>query len=602
MKNKLTYYALILFELIFLFLPYSVNDIFRMIPIRLLACVIFVGIYFIERIFLKGTYRRINKILAILFSLFILLSSLSLIVTTSKMTTIYTILKFLFYGLTFYAIYTSDFSKEQYKKLFKIFLIASSLLMLYGIITYIFNFNLNYNGIYKYHGAKGRIYTTFNNPIYYGMFCIIFFITLLYILLEKNNMNKRWFVFPMLFLTTINIYLTFTRSTYMLAYVSIFFILLFNINKIKKLYKIFLMIIIFFIISFLLVPGSFAVTESAIIQLVPSKILKIFHVEKVNDNEYEVKIDEDNDYVYIGTNNNEIVDGSMLTRSEFKKLAKRVIKDNRYLGVGLGAYKNYLEVEKNHQKYISGKFGYPHNNYLHILVETGIFTFIIFLLILIYVVLVYCYQYLKTRKKGYLYLLVSWICVILLCFYESLFYDSQIIPIYIVVTVLLFKHIEFDEIEKSKKVMFISSSGGHLTQLLKLKELFDCYDYVLITEKTDVTMDMKEQYQLEYLKYGSRKYIVKYLFVSVCNCVKSLILFLKYNPNVIVTTGTHTAVVMCYLGWMFKKKVIYIESFAKSKSPTLSGRLVYPIATTFIVQWESMLKVYPKAKYFGGIY
>ena len=38
-----------------------------------------------------------------------------------------------------------------------------------------------------------------------------------------------------------------------------------------------------------------------------------------------------------------------------------------------------------------------------------------------------------------------------------------------------------------KKVMFISSKGGHLTQLLQLKELFKEYEYVLITEKTDVT-------------------------------------------------------------------------------------------------------------------
>jgi len=34
-----------------------------------------------------------------------------------------------------------------------------------------------------------------------------------------------------------------------------------------------------------------------------------------------------------------------------------------------------------------------------------------------------------------------------------------------------------------KKVMFISSVGGHLTQLLKLKQIFLNYDYILITEK-----------------------------------------------------------------------------------------------------------------------
>lgn len=153
-----------------------------------------------------------------------------------------------------------------------------------------------------------------------------------------------------------------------------------------------------------------------------------------------------------------------------------------------------------------------------------------------------------------------------------------------------------------KKVMFISSVGGHLTQLLELKNIFSEYNYILVTEKTDVTIDMKSKYKMEYLKYGSRKYLLKYLFIFGFNILKSIYLFFKYRPNVIVTTGTHTAVPMCYLGWIFRRKVIYIESFAKRTSPTLTGRLVYPIATVFVVQWESMLKFYPKAQHWGSIY
>lgn len=50
------------------------------------------------------------------------------------------------------------------------------------------------------------------------------------------------------------------------------------------------------------------------------------------------------------------------------------------------------------------------------------------------------------------------------------------------------------------------------------------------------------------------------------------------------------------------KKLIYIESFAKVTSPTETGKLLYKFADRFYVQWESMLKFYPKAKYLGGIY
>lgn len=155
---------------------------------------------------------------------------------------------------------------------------------------------------------------------------------------------------------------------------------------------------------------------------------------------------------------------------------------------------------------------------------------------------------------------------------------------------------------KKKRVMFISSVGGHLTQILELKKMFEDYTYSLVTEKTDVTIKLKDKYKISFLKYGSRKYIFSYLFIATFNIFKSIWLFIKYRPQVIITTGTHTAVFMCYLGWLFGKKVIYIESFAKRTSPTLSGRLVYPIATTFIIQWKEMEKFYPNAKYWGGIY
>ena len=150
--------------------------------------------------------------------------------------------------------------------------------------------------------------------------------------------------------------------------------------------------------------------------------------------------------------------------------------------------------------------------------------------------------------------------------------------------------------------MFISSVGGHLTQLLELKPLFNDYNYVLVTEKTDVTKEMKNKYNMAYLVYGTREYLISYLFKFSFNILKSFYIFLKYRPQVIVTTGAHTAVPMCYIARLFRKKVIFIESYAKRTSPTLSGRLVYKIATTFIVQWEPMLQFYPKAKYFGGIY
>ncbi|MBP3920340.1 MAG: polysaccharide biosynthesis protein [Bacilli bacterium] len=154
-----------------------------------------------------------------------------------------------------------------------------------------------------------------------------------------------------------------------------------------------------------------------------------------------------------------------------------------------------------------------------------------------------------------------------------------------------------------KKVLFISSTGGHLNELLQLKRLIKKYDSYIITEKTKSNSDLNSKFKkVFYLKYGTKSHMLTYIFIFPFNILKSFYYFLKIRPNVIITTGSHTAVPMCYIAKIFRKKIIYIETFANIHTKTVAGKIVYPIADMFIVQWESMLKLYPKAIYGGWIF
>lgn len=155
-----------------------------------------------------------------------------------------------------------------------------------------------------------------------------------------------------------------------------------------------------------------------------------------------------------------------------------------------------------------------------------------------------------------------------------------------------------------KRVLFIASTGGHLDELMQLKDLFNEYNYYIITEKTKSNINLKDKFpnKVSYLIYGTKDKKLIYPFKLIINCFISLFLYIKIRPKYIVTTGTHTAVPICYIGKIFGSKIIFIETFANSETKTLSGRLIYPIANLFIVQWKSMLKLYPKAVYGGFIY
>lgn len=157
---------------------------------------------------------------------------------------------------------------------------------------------------------------------------------------------------------------------------------------------------------------------------------------------------------------------------------------------------------------------------------------------------------------------------------------------------------------KKKRVLFISSTGGHLDEMMQLKPMFDKYNYYIVTEKTKSNTNLKNKYpkKVSYLVYGTKKNMFTYPFVLLINSILSLCIYIKHRPKFIVSTGSHTAGPMCCIAKLLGSKIIYIETFANSKTKSVAGSLVYKFADLFIVQWEDMLEVYPKATYGGWIF
>lgn len=157
---------------------------------------------------------------------------------------------------------------------------------------------------------------------------------------------------------------------------------------------------------------------------------------------------------------------------------------------------------------------------------------------------------------------------------------------------------------KKKRVLFISSTGGHLDELMQLKPMFDKYDYYIVTEKTKSNLSLKNKFpkKVSLLAYGTKKNMLVYPFILLINSFKSLFIYIKFRPKFIISTGSHTAGPMCCIGKILGSKIIYIETFANSKTKSVAGNLVYKFADFFIVQWEEMLELYPNAVNGGWIF
>lgn len=153
---------------------------------------------------------------------------------------------------------------------------------------------------------------------------------------------------------------------------------------------------------------------------------------------------------------------------------------------------------------------------------------------------------------------------------------------------------------KKKKICLAASSGGHLEQVLMLKPLLKEYEGFILTEKTSYTFNV-EGVRVYRILQVNRKEWTCFLKMFI-NAIYSFKIFIKEKPQVIICTGVLAMIPMCLIVKLFGGKLIYIESIAKSTSPTLTGKLLYKYADRFYVQWETMLDIYPKAVYKGNIY
>jgi beta-1,4-N-acetylglucosaminyltransferase len=82
-------------------------------------------------------------------------------------------------------------------------------------------------------------------------------------------------------------------------------------------------------------------------------------------------------------------------------------------------------------------------------------------------------------------------------------------------------------------------------------------------------------------------------------------LVLAELPDLILCNGPGICIPVCVLAYIPKilglkhVRLVYVESFARVNSLSLSGRLLYRFVDRFLVQWRELTDRYPRAEYHG---
>ncbi|NQX60417.1 PssD/Cps14F family polysaccharide biosynthesis glycosyltransferase [Paenibacillus qinlingensis] len=150
------------------------------------------------------------------------------------------------------------------------------------------------------------------------------------------------------------------------------------------------------------------------------------------------------------------------------------------------------------------------------------------------------------------------------------------------------------------KICLASSTGGHLGELKKIIPAVNEHNYFIITEQSEMSRTLKDQERVYFLAQQERKNLLLIIHLLL-NLLLSVYILMKERPKVIITTGAGAVLGLCLLGKIFGSKIVYIESFAKVYTASVTGRLIYHIADQFYIQWEQLREVYPDGTYRGSL-
>lgn len=180
------------------------------------------------------------------------------------------------------------------------------------------------------------------------------------------------------------------------------------------------------------------------------------------------------------------------------------------------------------------------------------------------------------------------------------------------------------------RVLVVLGSGGHTSEMLTLMTemlpQWPCAQISFVRAATDKHSLQKaahvhREYHgvcAEHRMHSAKHYVIpraREVGQSLTNSViptlrafaAALVVLIKERPALLLCNGPANAAVMAGAAFCLRVigvvscRIIYVESFARVVTLSLSGRLLIPFVDRFIVQWAQLSDKYELAEYYGRL-
>lgn len=148
------------------------------------------------------------------------------------------------------------------------------------------------------------------------------------------------------------------------------------------------------------------------------------------------------------------------------------------------------------------------------------------------------------------------------------------------------------------RLLLVSSSGGHLAQLMRLRPWWEKHDRHWVTFDTEDAVAKLHGEEVTWAHHPTTRNARNLLR----NTVQARGVLAGTDPDVIVSTGAAVAVPYFWLHSRRRSVTVYLEVYDRIETPTLTARLCRPATDLFLVQWQEQQHLYRSSVLLGGLW
>lgn len=149
------------------------------------------------------------------------------------------------------------------------------------------------------------------------------------------------------------------------------------------------------------------------------------------------------------------------------------------------------------------------------------------------------------------------------------------------------------DIRSKKRILAVSSGGGHWVELIRLAPAFDGHDVAF------VTVDKAYRSEISSARFHTVRDVTRWDKLRWAQTILELAwILLRERPDVVVSTGALPGYFSLRLAKWFGARTVWLDSIANVEELSMSGQRIGGHADLWLTQWPHLAR--PDGPFYRG--